>query len=326
MGRFVKFMAFVICGLSLLAGGAALLGQAQFKNSGPSKQEISIIIERGMGIDAIARNLYRAGVLAGPTVFRIAARLSGAGKSLKAGEYAFAPGISPEGALTLLKSGKNVARRVTFAEGLSTREILALLRRTEGLQGTVTPDPGEGVLLPETYHFSYGDRRRDVVRRMADAMRTLVSNLWRNRAPGLPFASPSEAVILASIVERETALPTERPRVAAVFINRIKRGMRLQSDPTVVYGLTRGAGPLGRALTRTDLKTASPYNTYLIGGLPPGPIANPGSASLEAVLRPSKSKDLFFVADGQGGHVFAETLDDHNRNVAAWRKLNRAKK
>lgn len=325
MGRFLKIMAFVICGLSLLAGGAAVWGRAQFKTPGPSNEEISIIIDRGMGIDAIAGNLHRAGVLAGPLVFRIAARLLSADKSLKAGEYAFAPGISPEGALELLQSGKTVARRVTLAEGLSTAEILALLRRTEGLLGTVWPVPGEGALLPETYHFSYGDQRQDVVRRMAGAMRGLVANLWRNRAPDLPFASPGEAVILASIVEKETALPAERTHIAAVFINRIKRGMRLQSDPTVVYGLTRGAGPLGRALTRADLKTASPYNTYLVGGLPPGPIANPGSASLEAVLRPAETNDLYFVANGNGGHVFAETLKEHNRNVAQWRKINRAK-
>ena len=323
MGRFLKIVAFVICGLSLLAGGAAVWGRAQFRAPGPSKTEISILIDRGTGIDAIAYNLYRAGVLAGPLVFRIAAKLSGTDKPLKAGEYAFQPGISPEAALELLQSGKTVARRVTLAEGLSTTEILVLLRRTEGLQGSVWPVPGEGVLLPETYYFSHGDQRKDIVRRMALAMRGLVANLWRNRSPDLPFVSPGEAVVLASIVEKETAMPAERPRVAAVFINRIKRGMRLQSDPTVVYGLTRGAQPLGRALTRADLKTASPYNTYLIGGLPPGPIANPGSASLEAVLRPAQTNDLYFVADGKGGHVFAETLREHNRNVAKWRKMNR---
>jgi len=324
MGRFLKIMAFVICGLSLLAGGAGVWGRTQFRSPGPLKAETSIIIERGMGIDAIAHNLHRAGVLAGPLIFRIAARMYGADKPPKAGEYAFAPGISPEGALELLQSGKTVARRVTLAEGLSTAEILALLRRTEGLQGKVWSVPGEGSLLPETYHFSYGDSRQDVVWRMAVAMRGLLVNLWRNRAPGLPFVSPGEAVVLASIVEKETSLPAERPHVAAVFFNRIKRGMRLQSDPTVVYGLTRGAGPLGRSLTQADLKTASPYNTYLVGGLPPGPIANPGSASLEAVLRPAKSNDLYFVADGQGGHVFAETLKEHNRNVAQWRKMKKA--
>ncbi|MBC8338493.1 MAG: endolytic transglycosylase MltG [Rhodospirillales bacterium] len=326
MGRFLKFLSFVLFGLSLLAAGAALWGNARYKDKGPSEAEISIIIERGMGIDAIARELHRVGILAVPLVFRIAARLLEADKSLKAGEYAFPPGISPKDALELLQSGKTVIRRVTFAEGLSTAEILGLLRRTEGLQGKIWPVPGEGVLLPETYHFSYGDKRQTIVRRMADGMRDLLENLWRNRAPGLPLAFPLEAVILASIVEKETALASERPRVAAVFINRLRKGMRLQSDPTVVYGLTRGARPLGRPLSRGDLKTASPYNTYLVGGLPPGPIANPGSASLEAVLRPMETDELYFVADGNGGHVFAKTLKQHNRNVAKWRKLNRANK
>jgi len=324
MARILKFLAFVLIVLSVLFAGAALWGSGRYKNPGPSKTEISVVIERGMGIDAIARELHQAGVLAGPLVFRIAARLLSVEQPLQAGEYAFAPGISPQGVLELLQSGKTAVRRVTLAEGLSTSEILAQLRRTEGLQGSVWPVPGEGALLPETYYFTYGDRRRDIVRRMTTAMAGLLTNLWRNRAPGLPLASPQEAVVLASIVEKETGLAAERPRVAAVFINRLRRGMRLQSDPTVVYGLTRGAGPLGRALTRADMKTASPYNTYLIGGLPPGPIANPGSAALESVLRPAITKDLYFVADGHGGHVFAETLRQHNRNVAKWRKRNRA--
>jgi UPF0755 protein len=325
MGRSWKILTVLFFVLSVLGAGAAWWGYAQFKKPGPSKADISVIIERGMGAGAIARELHRAGVLSGPNVFRIAARLLSADKPLKAGEYVFLPAISPEGALLLLQSGKTAVRRVTLAEGLSVQEILAQLRRTEGLQGDVLPVPGEGALLPETYYFSYGDRRRDIVRRMAGAMTDLLAGLWRNRAPGLPLASPRDAVILASIVEKETGLASERPRVAAVFINRLRRGMRLQSDPTVVYGLTRGVGPLGRELTRTDLKTASSYNTYLIGGLPPGPIANPGSAALESVLRPAVTKDLYFVADGSGGHVFARTLKQHNRNVARWRKLNKRK-
>ncbi|MBI2978954.1 MAG: endolytic transglycosylase MltG, partial [Rhodospirillales bacterium] len=162
-----------------------------------------------------------------------------------------------------------------------------------------------------------------LLRRMQDAMRALVDNLWRNRSPELPLMTPRQAVILASIVEKETAKPAERPRIAAVFLNRLKRNMRLQSDPTVVYGLTQGAGPLGRALTRADLKQPSPYNTYLIDGLPPTPISNPGSASLEAVMRPAATEDLYFVADGSGGHVFAATLEEHNKNVAKWRQFNK---
>ncbi|MBT3306414.1 MAG: endolytic transglycosylase MltG [Alphaproteobacteria bacterium] len=322
----MKLFLSIVMVLAVIGAGAAWWGYGQFKNPGPSETEISIIIERGQGVDAIARKLHRAGVLAGPLVFRVAARVISAKQPLRAGEYVFPPAISPEGALALLQSGKTAVRRVTFAEGLSTAEILTLLDHTEGLRGRIWPLPGEGVLLPETYHFSYGDQRQDIVRRMASGMQGLLANLWRNRAPDLPLASPREAVVLASIVEKETGVASERPRVAAVFINRLRRGMRLQSDPTVAYGLTRGARPLGRALSRADLKTASPYNTYLVGGLPPGPIANPGSASLEAVLRPATSKDLYFVADGSGGHVFAKTLKQHNRNVAKWRKLNKAGK
>ncbi len=326
MGRTPKILIFFLTGLIVAAGGAVFWWNAQFKQPGPLKTETTVIIERGAGANAIARDLKRAGVLSNPLVFSLGARLTGTGKPLKAGEYAFPAGVSPEAALELLRSGRTVVRRVTFAEGLSTAEILSQLALTQGLTGIVKSYPGEGTLLPETYHFSYGDKRRDIVRRMTAAMRDLLANLWKNRAQGLPLKSPEEALILASIVEKETALAVERPRIAAVFINRLNKGMRLQSDPTVVYGLTAGNRPLGRALLKADLKTPTPFNTYLIGGLPPAPISNPGAASLEAVLRPAESKDLYFVADGSGGHVFSATLKEHNKNAAKWRKLNKVKK
>jgi UPF0755 protein len=226
--------------------------------------------------------------------------------------------------LRILREGRTVVHRVTFAEGLTSKEMLAALGRAERLEGPMPPLPANGSLLPDTYHYSYGDTQAEIVARMAKAMDAVLAELWAKRAPDLPLTSPTEALILASIVEKETAVPAERARIAAVFINRLKKGMRIESDPTVVYGLTDGLGPLGRALTRDDLRNDHPYNTYRITGLPPGPICNPGRDSLAAVMNPLQTEEIYFVADGSGGHVFARTLDEHNRNVAQWRKFKRS--
>ena len=320
MGRFLKILTAVLSVLTVVGGGGVFWGYSQFKGPGPLADGVTVIIKRGSGAKVIARDLHQAGVLSGPWVLRVAARMS-AGGPLKVGEYAFAPAISPEGVLRALQSGNTVVRRVTFAEGLTTAEILSQLALTEGLMGIVMPVPAEGALLPETYYFSYGDKRQAIVGRMSASLRDQLADLWAKRAPGLPLDSPRDALILASIVEKETAKPAERPRIAQVFLNRLAKGMRLQSDPTVVYGLTKGQRPLSRPLTIADLKTPSPFNTYLIGGLPPSPICNPGSASVESVLRPAPSEELYFVADGTGGHVFAKTLKEHNLNVAKWRKI-----
>jgi peptidoglycan lytic transglycosylase G len=214
-----------------------------------------------------------------------------------------------------------VARRLTVAEGLTVSEIYQLLEDAEGLEGALPPAPPEGSLLPETYFYAYGDRRADLVKRMQRSMQAVLDELWPQRAQGLPFRSRAEAVTLASIVDKETSAEDERDKVAAVFVNRLRRGMRLQADPTVIYALTDGSGRLGRELTRRDWEHESDYNTYLVVGLPPGPIANPGRAAIEAVLNPADVDYLYFVADGSGGHAFARTLDEHNRNVATWRKI-----
>jgi len=321
--RLIRLVAIVLIAAGLLAGGVAFWGYRVSVAPGPLKEAKTIVIPRGSGLKDIANRLAAADVIGHPRIFLLVTWLKRAQHELRAGEYAFDPGVSMQGVLAILREGRTVVRHVTFPEGLTSKEIVAELRRTDGLTGKIASVPSEGSLLPNTYHYSYGDTRAEIISRMAKAMDATLAELWAKRAPDLPLTSPTEALILASIVEKETAVPAERPRIAAVFINRLKKGMRIESDPTVVYGLTHGAGPLGRPLTREDLKIDHPYNTYRISGLPPGPICNPGKASLAAVMNPLKTDELYFVADGSGGHVFARTLEEHNRNVAKWRKFKR---
>jgi len=321
MRRLVNLGAFAVSALVLIAGLLAYFIIDRFERPGPLTADTVILIPQGSGVDAIARQLHEAGAIEDPLVFRLGVRLLRAGRELRAGEYLFPVALSNRDVIELLRSGQTVVRRLTLAEGLTSQEIVALLEQAEALEGAVDSVPPEGSLLPETYHYARGDDRGELVARMGRARDELLSELWPRRAPNLPVATPEEAVVLASIVEKETGIAGERPQVASVFVNRLRKGMRLQSDPTVVYGLTGGTGPLGRALTRKDLQAPSPYNTYLNPGLPPGPIANPGRAALEAVLNPAQTPFLYFVADGSGGHAFAKTLAEHNRNVAKWRKL-----
>ncbi len=323
MRRLVSLVAFAATALVVGAGLLAFYVIDRFERSGPLAADTVIFIPQGSGVEAIARLLDQAGAIEDPLVFRLGVQLLRAGRELRAGEYLFAVALSNRDVIDLLRSGQTVVRRLTLAEGLTSREIVALVERAAALEGKVDSVPPEGSLLPETYHYARGDRRGELVARMARARDELLSQLWAGRAPNLPVATPQEAVVLASIVEKETGIAGERPRVASVFVNRLNKGMRLQSDPTVVYGLTGGKGALGRALTRKDLQVPSPYNTYLIDGLPPGPIANPGRAALEAVLNPARTAFLYFVADGSGGHAFAKTLAEHNRNVAKWRQFQK---
>ena len=321
MGRVGRLAASCILIALMAVGGAGLWAYRVYISPGPLQTEASVLIRPGASSDEIARQLADAGVLSQPFVFQIGVRLEGSGAALRAGEYVFPPRVSAHEVAEILKAGKTAVRRITIPEGLTSKQIIALLKITPGLDGVAPPPPPEGTLLPETYHFSYGEPRSELVARMSAAMNKTLADLWSQRAKNLPFDSIREAVILASIVEKESAVPQERPRVAAVFINRLRNGMPLQADPTVIYAITDGDDVLLRALTRADLQLSSPYNTYVSGGLPPGPISNPGRGAIEAVLNPAATDDLFFVADGAGGHAFARTLEDHNRNVARWRQL-----
>ena len=319
------FFAFLIVA-GLAAGGLLAWGYGQFTRPGPAAHVVTLVLPRGGGLVDIARRLETAGVISDARLFAIGVRLHDRQADLKAGEYRMDAGISMRGVMDVLVGGITVVRRLTIPEGLLTAEIVALIAKADGLDGEIGDMPGEGRLLPETYHYSYGDDRAALIGRMTAAMDAALAELWATRAPDLPLQTPEEALILASIVERETAVPTERAHIAGVFVNRLKRGMRLQSDPTVAYGLTNGVQPLDRPLTRRDLTSKTAYNTYVIRRLPPGPIANPGRAAIAAVMRPLATKDLYFVADGSGGHAFAETFAEHRKNVRRWRQIQRERR
>ena len=307
-----------------LAGAAALaLIWDRYQAAGPLAAPTNVVIPRGAGLSDITDLLARAGVIAHPLPFRIGVWIEGKERRLRAGEYAFPAHVSARAAADVIASGKMVIRRLTLPEGITTAQAIALLQSAEGLEGTIDTIPGEGELLPDTYFYSWGDSRQKLLARKRRAMQETLAELWERRAPGLPFKTPEEAVVLASIVEKETGVPEERPRIAAVFLNRLRLGMRLQADPTVIYGITQGKEVLDRPLSRADLESQNAWNTYVIRGLPPTPIANPGRAALEAVLNPISTDEIYFVADGTGRHVFARSLAEHNRNVQNLRKIER---
>lgn len=328
---FLGFMVFCFTvGLLAVAGGFWWAVQEYHK---PAKhdQPIEVMINKG---DNIGESLLYAGALDGVTdqiIFRFAGKITGQATKLKAGEYEIPAHASIKEILDLLESGKTILRNVTLREGLTSYEILNILKDVPNL--ALSPDlklPAEGTVLPETYSFVKGESAADIVNRMQVAMTGTIDELWPARSSDLPLANKEEALILASIVEKETGVPEERARVAGVFINRLRLGMPLQTDPSVIYALNKGQhqnngqGPLGRRLLKKDLEIDSPYNTYLYTGLPPTPICNPGRAAIEATLHPESHKFIYFVADGSGGHLFAETLAQHNENVANWRKIRKA--
>lgn len=284
-------------------------------------ETVTLYLPPGAGARGMAAKLEEAGVIESSAAFLWVAMLEGDARAFKAGEYAFQPGATPQDAMEKLVRGEVYVRKLTIPEGLRTSEILALLAAAEAMTGSPPQDIPEGALMPDTYHYHYGDDRAALAARMRKAMREFLADEWEKRDPALPLATPQEALTLASIVEKETGLPEERGRVAAVFINRLRLGMKLQTDPTVIYAIEREKGPLGRALAGSDLAYASPYNTYLHEGLPPGPIANPGRDAIRAALHPPVTDDLYFVATGtgNGGHLFAKTLEEHNENVRKYR-------
>ncbi len=309
--------------VTLAVAVAVLIGFSLwiYNGAGPkarSGASTTVILRKGAGVAEIGASLQQAGVVRSSPLFLAAAQVTGAARRIRAGEYAFPSQASLREVIGRLRRGLVVHHRITIPEGLSSRQAVDVLNHSEVLTGPA-PLPPEGSLLPETYEVVRGQTRASLLKRMMEDRERLLATLWANREPGLPFADADQAVTLASIVERETALAAERPHVASVYINRLRQGVKLEADPTVIYGLTSGAGPLGHGLRASELAAPGSYNTYLNPGLPPTPINNPGRASLAAVLDPTPSADLYFVADGSGGHVFAKTLAEHDKNVARWR-------
>ena len=286
--------------------------------SGPLLNVTNVVVPKGASLKTVAEELSRAGVIDKPWLFRIMARINGLAKHLKAGEYQFMPGISLQAAMDKIARGEVFFRRITIPEGLTSGQIMYLIANYPDLEGEIDLDVKEGELLPETYSFELGASRNSIILQARAAMQKALEEVWASRDSSLPLKDVNELLTLASIIEKETGVPEERPLVASVFLNRLKKGMRLQTDPTVIYAITEGETSFGRSLKRADLKIDSPYNTYLNYGLPPGPICNPGREALMAAARPQQSDYLYFVADGKGGHRFARSLNEHNRNVKAW--------
>jgi UPF0755 protein len=313
--------ALIAAGLAILLVLAAVWS---FEGPGPKAREgvsTTVMLPRGAGVRQIGESLQGAGVISSSTLFAVAARLTGAASHLKAGEYAIRSGETMAQILDDLRAGRVVRHLISVPEGWTSGMALDAVNASDVLVGTAA-EPPEGSILPDTYEVQRGEDRAAVIARMQAARDKLLAQLWAARAPGLPLRTPEEAVTLASIVEKETGVPAERPRVAAIFINRLRAGMALQSDPTIIYSLTKGR-PLGRGIRASELAKVTPYNSYKVAGLPPTPIANPGKASLEAVLNPPKTDELYFVANGTGGHAFAATLEEHARNVAKWREIEK---
>lgn len=313
----------VLVVLAAATGAAAVWWEARnFAAPGPLEAETVVVVKPGTGLATAARQLENAGVVSSGWLFRLGTIRRGLAASLKAGEYAFQPRDSMAAVLDRLVLGQVVQHRITLAEGVTSAMATALVNADPLLEGPPAAEPPEGSLLPETYLFVRGTTREEMVGRMRKAQSDLIAAHWPSRKAGLPYATEDEALILASIVEKETAIAAERPRIAAVFVNRLRRGMRLESDPTIIYGLTKGV-PLGRGLRQSELARPNPYSTYQIDGLPPTPICNPGRDAILAVLDPPETNELFFVADGTGGHIFAATMAEHGRNVARWRRIER---
>ncbi|WP_371134864.1 endolytic transglycosylase MltG [Methylocystis sp.] len=318
------FLSFVL--VALVAGVFGVIAAMhKLKEPGPLAADKVVYIPPRSDLLEIISQLEREGVIANSTLMQLGIVLEGKLGKLKPGEYAFKKNISVRDVIDQIASGRQIMHSVTIPEGLTSEQIVQKLKEAELLVGDIVDLPKEGALLPETYKYPRGYPRARLLGKMQEDQRKTLDAIWAKRSPDLPLRTPYELVTLASIVEKETGKNEERPRVAAVFVNRLRKGMRLQSDPTIIYGLVGGKSTLGRPILRSEIEKWTPYNTYAIDGLPPGPIANPGRAALEAAAHPAPTRDLYFVADGTGGHVFSESLDQHSRNVQNWRRLEKEK-
>lgn len=317
--------------LMVLGGGSAYALKYAFEQPGPLDHSTIVVIPQGEGLTGIASRLQREGVVTDSRVLLAGYYWSrtktyftgGRAPALKAGEYEIRKGASMRQVIDTLVEGKAILMKVTVPEGLTSYQIVQILKAQHDLTGDVTEIPAEGSLLPDTYKFSRGTDRKEIIVRMQADAKKFVAKQWETRASRVPFKTPDEAIIMASLVEKETGKADERDRVAGVFFNRLAKKMRLQSDPTIIYVVTGGKGNLGRGITRSEIDAKNEYNTYQIEGMPPTPICNPGRASIEAVLNPATTEDLYFVADGSGGHAFAASIRDHQNNVKRWRQLER---
>jgi UPF0755 protein len=315
---------FTILLVVLLAGAFGLaFGKQRMEEAGPLAADKIVNIARGLGVREIADVLEREGVVRESWLFIGGVLALNAREQMKAGEYQFPRQASVRQVIDTIAEGKMIQHSVTIPEGLTSEQIVARLMENELLSGTIREIPREGSIAPDTIRVTRGTPRDQIVQRLQQQQTRLVQDIWSRRAADLPISTPEQLVTLASIVEKETAKADERARVASVFVNRLNRRMKLQSDPTIIYGLVGGKGSLGRPISRADIDQPTAYNTYTIDGLPPGPIANPGRAALEATANPARTRDLFFVADGTGGHTFSETYEQHQRAVARWREIER---
>ncbi|MET0249082.1 MAG: endolytic transglycosylase MltG [Sphingobium sp.] len=316
-------------GLVILALGLAVAAFVAFRfvygwtEAGPAEKEVTIVVPEGATLSAAAVLLKRAGAVRSADAFLTRAKLLGDDDPIKAGEFVIPAQASNSDILTLLQGGKTLTRLVTIPEGMPSILVHERLMANDQLTGTI-PVPPEGSVLPDSYAFDKGEPRAAVLARMQAAMTKALDKLWADRSPRAVVKTPREAVILASIVEKETAVPKERPTVAGVYGNRLRANMMLQADPTIIYPITKGK-PLGRRIRKSEIAAVNDYNTYAMTGLPKGPIANPGRLSILAVLQPAQTKALYFVADGKGGHIFADTYQQHNENVRKWFEIRRAR-
>ena len=313
-------MTLVLLMVAAVVAGFYVLNR-EFTAPGVMAENRVIFSAPGTSLATISGELEDMGAVRDGWIFNLGVRLNRKAGQVKAGEYEIAAASSMRAIMEQLVEGKSIVHRVTLPEGLTSEQIVERLRDDPVLVGEITDIPAEGSLMPDTYTFTRGQTRAAIINQLKRAQERALAEIWANRDPSIPLTTPQELVILASIVEKETGVAYERPKVAGVFVNRLRKNMRLQSDPTIIYGLVGGKGTLGRGILRSEIQSDTPYNTYVIDGLPIGPIANPGRAALEATARPASHDYVFFVADGTGGHAFAKTLDEHNRNVARWREI-----